>query len=382
MIIEIITAGIFLLLLFYSFFLSGILRGLRILIAEALRKKGTSLLKDYISIVIPFRNESVNILESLSSLEKQDYPKDKFEIIYVNDCSDDDSLELLYKAEKSGNVKILSVPADYSVGQHKKRAIRFGIENSTGGIIVTTDADCIHGAKWLRTLAGQFDEGTGFVSGPVEFIEETTLFNRMQKLEFAGLVITGAGLIGIQEPIICNAANIAYRRKAFDEVSGFTYKHSLSSGDDELLMQKIKKETGYKVKFCMNKEAVVRTLANRSLNQFYQQRKRWASKGLFYNKRFLILKLILIFLFYLSFPIQLGLGIFYSPIFLASMLMCFVIKAAMEYLILKTGAEYLFDKSILRVFIPAEILHIPYILVAGISGSMGNYIWKERKVKR
>jgi cellulose synthase/poly-beta-1,6-N-acetylglucosamine synthase-like glycosyltransferase len=382
MITEIIMPGIIFLLLFYAYFLSGILRGLRTLTAEAYGVKGTSLPDDYISIIIPFRNESLNILESLLSIEKQDYPKDKFEAIFVNDFSDDGSLELLGKAEKSVNIKIISVPDDYSKYQHKKRAIRYGIENSNGGIIVTTDADCIHNIKWLRTLVGQFDDRTGFVSGPVEFIEESTLFNRMQKLEFAGLVLTGAGLIGIGEPIICNAANIAYRRKVFDEVSGFSYKHSLASGDDELLMQKIKKETTNKIKFSMNKEAVVKTSANRSLNQFYQQRKRWASKGLFYSNHYLILKLILIFLFYLSFPLQLVLGIFYNPLFLVSMFLCFLIKAMMEYLILKTGADYLFSNSILRPFIAAELLHIPYILVAGISGVLGNYTWKERKIKR
>jgi cellulose synthase/poly-beta-1,6-N-acetylglucosamine synthase-like glycosyltransferase len=382
MIIEFITIGIVFLVLFYSYFLSGILRGLNTLISESLKVKDTPLPDEYISIIIPFRNESNNIIESLSSIERQDYPKDKFEVIFVNDFSGDGSLELLLKTEKSLNIKVISVPEEYSKYQHKKRAIRFGIENSSGSIIVTTDADCIHNNKWLKSLVGQFDEETGFISGPVEFIEESTFFNRLQKLEFAGLVLTGAGLIEIKKPIICNAANIAYRRKAFEQVSGFSYKHSLSSGDDELLMQKIKKETNYKIKFSMNKEAVVRTSANRSLNQFYQQRKRWASKGLFYSNQFLILKLVLIFLFYLSFPLQLVLGIFYNPIFIISMLICFSIKAMMEYLILKTGAENLFNNSILRPFIPAELLHIPYILIAGISGVIGNYIWKERKIKR
>jgi cellulose synthase/poly-beta-1,6-N-acetylglucosamine synthase-like glycosyltransferase len=382
MITELMVIGIVLLLLFYSYFLSGILRGLNTLIAESLKLKDTPLPDEYISIVIPFRNESKNILESLSSIERQDYPKDEFEVIFVNDFSEDDSLELLLKAEKSLNIKVISVPEEYSKYQHKKRAIRFGIENSSGSIIVTTDADCIHNTNWLKSLVGQFDEETGFISGPVEFIEESTFFHRLQKLEFAGLVLTGAGLIGINKPIICNAANIAYRMKAFEQVSGFSYKHSLSSGDDELLMQKIKKETNYKIKFSMNKDAVVKTSANRNLNQFYQQRKRWASKGLFYSNHFLILKLVLIFLFYLSFPLQLVLGIFYNPIFIISMLICFSIKATMEYLILKTGADNLFNNSILRPFTPAELLHIPYILIAGISGTFGNYIWKERKIKR
>jgi cellulose synthase/poly-beta-1,6-N-acetylglucosamine synthase-like glycosyltransferase len=234
----------------------------------------------------------------------------------------------------------------------------------------------------LRTLSGEFDEGTGFVSGPVEFTEEEGFFDRLQRLEFAGLVLTGAGLIGINKPLICNAANIAYRRKAFDEVSGFAYKRNLSSGDDELLMQKIKSETSYEIKFCMDKEAIVKTQANNNLGEFYQQRKRWASKGLFYTDHLLILKLILIFLFYLSFPVQLVIGIWINPLFLFLLILCFAIKANIEFIIMKTGAEVLFGTSILKPFIWAEILHIPYILIAGISGVWGNYIWKEKKIKR
>jgi len=296
--------------------------------------------------------------------------------------SDDNSVELLCTAEKPSNIRVLSVPDEYSKFQHKKRAIRFGIENSKGEIIVTTDADCIHSPIWLKTLLSRFDKETGFMSGPVEFTDGPTLFSSMQKLEFSGLVLTGAGLIGSNDPLICNAANIAYRRKAFDVTGGFYYKHSLSSGDDELLMQKIKKETSYKVQFCMDKDAIVKTAPNNNLNQFYNQRKRWASKGLFYSDRLLVLKLILIFLFYLSLPAQVIFGITISPLFYLTLMISLLIKALMEYLIIKTGSEKLFSSKILRPFIPAEILHIPYIIIAGISGVFGNYLWKDRKIKR
>src|ERR1035437_3050700 len=131
MITDIIIAGIILLLLFYSYFLSGILRGLNSLISESFKAQDTSISDEYISIIIPFRNESLNILESLLSIERQYYPKDRFEVILVNDFSDDDSLELLFNAEKSSNIKIISVPEDYSKYQHKKRAIRFGIERKS-----------------------------------------------------------------------------------------------------------------------------------------------------------------------------------------------------------------------------------------------------------
>ncbi|MHB1688771.1 MAG: glycosyltransferase [Ignavibacteriaceae bacterium] len=377
--LNILLTSIFILLLiYYSFFLVGILAGLRRL--TPLENNFTG--KKFVSIIIPFRNESINILESLKSLENQNYPKEKYEVIYVNDSSDDDSLHKIFSAEKSPNIKVISVPEEFSKNAHKKRAIRFGISNSSGEIILTTDADCKHHKNWLQQMLSCFDNETGFVSGPVEFIEEKTIFEKLQKLEFSGLVLTGAGLIGINKPVICNAANIAYSKAAYENVNGFNDQLNLSSGDDEMLMQKIWASKIFNVKFCWNRETVVLTKGNDSLEKFYHQRKRWASKGLFYADKFLILKLIFIFLFYLGLVVQLFLAIFYSQIFFATFSLSLIIKSILEYLILKRGEDFILSKKILRYFLPAEIFHIPYIIIAGIAGTFGNYVWKNRKIKR
>jgi cellulose synthase/poly-beta-1,6-N-acetylglucosamine synthase-like glycosyltransferase len=274
------------------------------------------------------------------------------------------------------------VPETYIPNAHKKRAIRYGIENAKGEIIITSDADCNYNNNWLRTLLKYMDDKTAFISGPVEFEDNGNIFGAIQKLEFAGLVIVGAGLIGINRPTICNAANIAYRRKVFDEVNGFYDQFGLSSGDDELLMQKIWKETNYKIKFCPEKSAIVKTAPNKTLTEFYQQRKRWASKGLFYKNKLLVLKLILIYLFYLSLPIQLILGIIKSPVYFITLAAGLILKILVEFLVLKFGIILLFERKILRKFLPAQILQIPYIIVAGFAGTFGNFIWKERKVSR
>ena len=336
----------------------------------------------FISVIVPFRNESRNLIKSLRSIESQSYPKKKFEVIYVNDFSEDDSMEILSQAEKPYNVKIISVPENLSNNSYKKRAIKYGIENSLGEIIVTTDADCIHNKEWLSTLSTHFDEKTGFVSGPVKFNDDGTIFNRLQAIEFAGLVLAGAGLIGNGKPVICNAANIAYRRSAYEEVGGFKDLMNLSSGDDELLMQKIYKKTHYKIRFCWDANALVETEANGSLAELYQQRKRWASKGLFYPDKFIIAKLLLIFLFYLSLPLQIILAITWNWVFILTAILAAVIKVIMENKILMTGTSFLFQQKNMKYFYLAEIFHIPYIIITGISGLFGNYTWKKRKVKR
>ncbi|MBS4034912.1 MAG: glycosyltransferase [Ignavibacterium sp.] len=367
-----------LLLIHYLAFLSVIYYGL-----NNLRTSHSSEYpEEFVSIIVPFRNETESILHCYESLTEQDFPKDKYEIIFVNDFSTDDSLEKLNANNTFENVKVFSVPDSYSINAHKKRAIRYGIENSVGDIIVTTDADCVHSTKWLKSLLSFFDNDTGFISGPVEFLDDNSVFNRIQKSEFAGLVITGAGLIGAEKPTICNAANIAYRKKVYEEVGGFTYQMNLSSGDDELLMQKIHKDSKFKVRFALNRNAIVKTTANKNLTEFYQQRKRWASKGLFYNNKMLVVKLILIYLFYLSIPIQLILGLFFSNVFLFATLISFVAKLLAEFLTLKKGVNLLFEPALLRSFFWAELFQIPYIILAGVSGLFGNYKWKNRKVYR
>lgn len=379
MMIENILILFFLVLLIhYVIFLFKIYLGL----TKLSNKVSNSNPSEFVSIIVPFRNEEKNILNTYNSLTTQNYPTEKFEIIFVNDSSDDNSLQLLENLPKKENIVIFSVPIDYSVNAHKKRAIRFGIEKSKGEIIVTTDADCLHPNYWLKNLLKFMDEETGFVSGPVEFNSNSNLFSEMQRLEFAGLVITGAGLIGAGNPIICNAANIAYRKKAFEEVGGFTYQMSLSSGDDELLMQKIHRDTDYKIKFALDKNAIVSTEANPSIKDFYHQRKRWASKGLFYGDHLLLLKLILIFLFYLSLVVQPILGIFLTTEFFFTFLISFILKISTEYLLLKKGTTLLFDSKILKPFLITEILQVPYILVSGFMGMFGNLVWKDRKIKR
>ena len=379
MMIEYIFLGIFAFLLgHYSLFLLSILIGLR----KLKPSQSNQILKEFISVIIPFRNESENIISNFKSIIKQNFPKENYEVIYVDDNSSDNSFQILDNYPKPINVKVLSLPRDYSPNAHKKRAIRYGIENSTGDIIMTTDADCFYSENWLSSMLSNIDDETGFISGPVEFLNDDGMFLKLQKLEFAGLVITGAGLIGIGKPTICNAANIAYRKKTYEEVNGFYDQMDLSSGDDELLMQKIAKDTKYKVKFSLLTESIVKTSASKNINEFYHQRKRWASKGLFYKNVRLIITLILIYLFYLGLVIQPFLILLISSSFAYSFGLSLVIKLVFEYLILLKGKNILFPKLSLKPFIFAEFLQVPYIIIAGFSGLFGNLEWKERKIKR
>lgn len=377
--IEIIFILLFtLLLLNYVYFLSDIIRGLK----KFSDDNHTIIPDEFVSVIIPFRNESENILFSLNSLASQNYPQDKFEVIYVNDSSTDDSYKKLLNAVKPNNFSVLSL-SDFTLNNaFKKKAVSYGIEHARDEIIVTTDADCIHNQNWLRELISGFDSKIGFISGPVSFVQQPNLFSKIQSLEFAGLVLSGAGLIGIGKPTICNGANLAFRKSVYNKLHGYDDQMYLSSGEDELLMQKIAAETDYSVKFCWSKDAVVFTESNKNIYNFFQQRKRWASKGFFYKNRFLILRLILIYFFYLSITVQIILSIFLSKLFLISLLICLLLKFGLEYKIISKGIDYLFKRDLMKYFVLSEIFQIIYITLAGVAGILGNFKWKERKLNR
>ncbi|MBK8945704.1 MAG: glycosyltransferase [Ignavibacteriae bacterium] len=363
---------------YYLIFLIKIVEGIKIVKSENSEIKND----EFVSVIIPFRNEEKNIFKSLLSIESQSIPQNQYEIIYVDDNSDDNSFEILQSSVTSQNVKIIKSNSSLTNRAHKKLALNQAIEIAKGEIIITTDADCIHGKNWLEIMKNKFDSETGFVSGPVEFIEDENLFSKLQRLEFSSLIIVGAALIGIKEPIICNAANLGFRKSVFKMVNGYDDNLNLSSGDDEFLMQKISSNTNFKIKFCYDKNAISFTNPNSSIKEFINQRKRWASKSFYYVKKSITIKLAIIYLFYFSFLAQFLLGLFFNKLFFVSLIFSFIFKLISENYIMRQESVDLFKKVNMKLFFVAEILHIPYIIFAGISGLFGNYEWKGRKIKR
>ncbi len=334
-----------------------------------------------LTVVIPFRNEAENLPDLLRDLSKQTYPKDLFEVILVDDNSTDNSVELIKKNITLENYLILKNDSNLKRA-FKKNAMLKGIENSHGEIIISTDADCRLPATWLESLVKYFDENTALVSGPVKFDSDNTMFGKMQSLEFAGLVLVGAGLIGIKKPIIANAANLAFRKSVFFEVGGYEDNLHLTSGDDEILMQKIAAATNYKIKYAWDKNALVSSKGNSDLSEFIRQRRRWASKSLFYFNKGITLFLFLVFLFYLliiTLPALFLLGVKEAgEIFL----FLFSTKILIEYFLVMQGENFFFEKGLRRYFFLTEIFQIPYIVLAAVLGVFGNYEWKKRKIKR
>ena len=360
----------------YFLFLSLVLYGIRKIQQRKTLKSPSPL---SVSIVIPFRNERSNLLNNLSGLLEQNYPKDLYEIIFVDDFSTDDSASLISEHLNNDKVKILMLSAIGNKGG-KKEALTQGINIASGEIIVTSDADCIYQKDWIKTIATEFDESTGFISSPVILSPQTSFFEKLQSLEFAGLILTGAGLIGIGKPTICNGANAAFRKNLFLSLGGYSDKNNLASGDDELVMKKIFQSGISKVKFLFNSSAAVSTSPLKTVKKLFRQRIRWASKGQYYDPILLITFLIPVFLFFVFLILAPVYSFFTNGSFAEIILTAWAIKMFLEYIILLNGNK-LFGQTInILVFLVAELFHPFYIAFSSLAGLFFSYSWKERKV--
>lgn len=333
-----------------------------------------------VSVIVAARDEELNIRRTIDDLVNQDYPKHLTEIIFIDDHSTDRTAEIVASYADSG-VKLIKLNEDRALNSYKKKAIQTAIGSCSGDLIVTTDADCKMGVKWLSSVVSFYQEkGYKMISSPVAYFEEKSLFERLQSLEFLYLIGLGASTIGNKQPSTCNGANLAYEKNTFYEVGGFQGIDDLASGDDELLLHKIAAKYPGKIGFLKNRDAIVYTHAKENLRSFIQQRKRWASKSTRYKNKAIIVLGVFVWIFNLSIIANFVTGLF-IPGFLSVTFYQLLVKMILETLFLWDVTGFAQRRRLL-VLIPAlNVLHILYIVYIGIAGNSGKYNWKGRMVR-
>ena len=338
-----------------------------------------------VSIIIPVRNESENIQQCLESIFKQNYPKDLFEVIVIDDYSTDPTLQLTQEFSHP-NLTVLNLmqylgnPGEYV--PNKKKAIALGIKNAKGELIITTDGDCVSGENWIRAMA-EFYVANEFklVTAPVMVKPAWFPLQIFQQLDVMSLLgITGA-TIRNNFPTMCNGANLMYEKKTFLEVEGFKGNHDVATGDDIFLMQKINERYPNSIGFLKNFDACVFTKPEKGFGGFISQRIRWISKStrftdwkvtaMLYFAYFFNLLIVVIVLF--TFPLS---EFSWLPLAIGGGTKLFA-----DFLF-NIPVAIFFHKIVLLLLLPIiEIFHVLYVIIIGLLSLTGKYRWKDRSVK-
>ncbi len=353
------------LILPYLVFLTGIIRGLAKI--RSFRPKSTPSV--FISVIVACRNEEKNISRLLEHISAQDYSRDLFECIIIDDNSADSTFNTASAFTGIKNYKVLK-----NKGSGKKTAVRTGIEACTGGLIITTDADCIPGSAWLKTFALFYaEERPDLIIGPVTISGGKGFFSRFQELEFLSLQGITAGTAIRDNPVMCNAANMAFTKEAY--IENHTGLHEeLVSGDDVFLLHSLKKKKNSRILWLESDDAIVSTAPCETWNSFFRQRARWISKAGAYKDAYTIMLAIVTFVTILIQPLLLAAG-FFDHIFWLVLATALVLKSIPDYLILRNTTSRYGRQNLMRWFVPSQLFYICYIFRVVLRAAFSENRW-------
>lgn len=332
-----------------------------------------------ISVVIAARNEERNLPILLKALQDQTYPMHLFEVIVVDDYSNDNTREVI-KPFLSERVKLIHSNTAKETSS-KKKAIETGVRSATGELIVTTDADCIVPGTWLATIAAYYQTtNTSFIAAPVQFIYNNSLLQILQAMDFIVLQGITASAVSSHFHTMANGANLAYTRQSFMNANGFEGIDNVASGDDLLLMQKLWQKDKHAVTYLKSNKAIVTTQPMLTWKAFINQRKRWASKSTAYTDGKLKAVLVFVYSFNLLFFVLLVAALI-NATYWQLVLFYLVGKTAIELPFVASVAKFYKEQKLLKYFIFLQPIHIIYTIIVGAISQFGNYEWKGRQTK-
>lgn len=233
------------------------------------------------TIVVPFRNEANTLPLLLDSISKLDYPIELFEVILV----DDESEEPFVVSVFAYSIQIVQNNRESS--SPKKDAITTAMELVKSDWIITTDADCVVPQNWLLILDNYIqNHEVSMIAGAVTYDCKNTFLQQFQKLDLASLQGATIGSFGIGKGFICNGANFAYTKTLFKALNGFNGNESIASGDDVFLLQKAMRQFPERVHYLKSQSNIVTTKPLEKWKSLFYQRVRWASKTTSYESTF------------------------------------------------------------------------------------------------
>lgn len=331
------------------------------------------------SVIIAARNEESALPHLIEDLKAQTYPSHLFEVIIVNDHSTDGTA-LLSKNFEGRNWQMI-LPNAEAGNSSKKIAIATGIEKARGELLLITDADCRLSKEWIKTMAGFYREkNAAFIAAPVKFIHDNSLLQVFQVLDFMTLQGITAASVASNTHTMCNGANLAYTKKAFEQVNGFSGIDKVATGDDMLLMHKIWKANPQNVFYLKSKNTIVETAPMRTWKDLLMQRRRWASKTLVYDDVRIMIVLAFVLLFNLLFFV-LFVAAFFYPVYWIHFVLFLFGKTVIEWPFVSSVAAFYGEQKLMRYFFFIQPLHIFYTVFIGILSQFGKYEWKGRRTR-
>lgn len=318
------------------------------------------------SVIICAKNEADNLEKFLPKVLEQDYKT--FEVIVVNDCSEDNTEMLLAGLEqKYKNLRHTTIEPDRKFRHGKKLAISIGIKSAKYDYLIFTDADCCPVSKnWIQELVAGYDKTSEIVLGYGKYASAKGLVNRMVRFDtlMIGLQYLGFAILG--KPYMGVGRNLSYKKQLYFEGSGFGSHYHILSGDDDLFINEHSSRKNTNV--VLSKDSFTSSVPPLTFRQWVKQKKRHLSTGKYYkfsDKVVLVLEPLSKLLFYFG-----VIYILFSPAYILGVAI-YSIRLIIQMVIIKLGMNKLDEKGFL-LLIPFLDIFIPVFQLSLIFSNKSN----------
>jgi poly-beta-1,6-N-acetyl-D-glucosamine synthase len=330
-----------------------------------------------VSVIIAARNEEENLSQNLPFILEQDYPE--FEVIVVDDCSDDKTREVLdCISKKSGRLYVTWVPESGKFRRGKKVALSIGIRAASHEHLVFIDADCHPAGKyWLRYMAEPFHLDKEIVLGYGAYGYKRGLLNALVRYDTLLIAMMYGGMATRIKPYMGVGRNLAYKKSLWINRGGFRGFNNVVSGDDDLFVNAVADKDNTQVILLSQSKTISEPPSG--FKQWVRQKTRHMTSSKFYRtwQRILlvaepfsrILTPFVMLGFYLLFPSVQYLYILAVMWLLLKLVQVFVLHKSMQY----TG-----EKKLLFIFPVIDIILPFFYFTFALAGLMrrNNKLWK------
>lgn len=307
--------------------------------------------KEAVSVIICARDEGENLQKFLPGILEQDYPD--FEVIVVNDRSEDNTEDILFSFKKQYNNLYTTRIKELHTGKRgKKLAIVLGIKAAKNEWLLFTDADCsVKSKNWISEMQKNFLPGKQIVLGYGSFERKNGLLDKIISTETFMVAFSYLNYALAGKPYMGVGRNMAYRKSLFFSGKGFARHYHMASGDDDLFVNENATKNNTQIE--ISPESHTQSIPPESLNEWLLMKRRHYTTAQYYSpksKALLSAELFTRVIFYISFLFLIFSG-FYYPLLLA----VFFIRLITQTILYKLSMNRLNEKNLLLYSLAYDI---------------------------
>ena len=210
------------------------------------KKKERSVSQEPVSVIVCARDAYEYLIDLIPAVLSQDYPD--FELVIVNDCSQDDTEEYLKDlARNNPKINLVNLTQNLNFFHGKKFPLSMGIKSAKHDLLLLTDADCIPSTnQWIKEMVATYNDNTEIVVAYGPYFERKGLLNKLVRFDTLYIAMQYMSLALAKKPYMGVGRNLSYRKSTFIKNKGFTSHYNIPSGDDDLFISQVanKRNTG------------------------------------------------------------------------------------------------------------------------------------------